>query len=701
MKWRCEYRRKQIKPSATREERRMRTVTGRLYKGRRDLAPETRAMGQPYLAVLLHRLRERVGSSPNVPDDARLLDRFVAERDEEAFRVLVERYQHLVLGVCRRVLSHEQDAEDAFQATFLVLARKGGSVARRGALPGWLYSVAYRCALRARERSRLRHRLERSDTRRLPDRSCLPAQRAVDREMQEELDAEIGRLPEHLRTAVVLCWVEGQTYAEAARHVGWPIGTVSTRLRKARELLQRRLLRRGLTLSAGALASFAERSAHAAPARLLDATLQLVAGTSNGTWGAATPVALAEGELRTMLGNKLALIAAAILTATALGLGLGPSIPPAPPNARAAAPVPAPRDAPVAKDERQTEWLLFRGNSLQTGVAQTTLPDKLEILWTFKAKDSIENAPAVAKGVVYAGAMDEHLYALDLVTGAEKWKYRAGKDAGFKASPAVKGDTVYVGDTDGLFHAIDIEKGTKRWTFETGAEITSGANFTGNRVLFGSGDETLYCLTTDGKKAWTFKVPGGPVMATPAVVDGRTFVAGCDSALHVIDLDKGTELASVELAGQVGATAAVINDRVYVGTMVHHVQAVDWKNAKVDWTFEPEKGGQPFAASIAATDKLIIGASRDKRVYALDRATGERKWDFLTRGRIESSPVVVGRRVYVGSGDRKFYVLDLATGKEIQQLTLDDEVTGSPAVAGDRILIGTRAGTLYCLGAKK
>src|SRR5260370_12931717 len=190
-------------------------------------------------------------------------------------------------------------------------------------------------------------------------------------------------------------------------------------------------------------------------------------------------------------------------------------------------------------------------------------------------------------------------------------------------------------------------------------------------------------------------------MATPGVVDGRTLVGGCDSAVHVVDRDNGRELAWVELAGQVGATAAVIKDRVYVGTMVPHVRAVDWKEAKVDWTLEPQKGGQPFAASIAATDKLVIAASRDKRVYALDRATGEKKWDFVTRGRVESSPVVVGQRVYIGSGDRKFYVLDLAPGKESQRLTLDDEVTGSPAVAGDRILIGTRAGTLYCLGAKK
>jgi outer membrane protein assembly factor BamB len=349
----------------------------------------------------------------------------------------------------------------------------------------------------------------------------------------------------------------------------------------------------------------------------------------------------------------------------------------------------------------ESDWLLFRGNPLQTGVAETTLPEKLEVLWTFKAKDSIENAPAVAKGVVYLGAMDECLYALDLATGTKKWTYRAAKDAGFKASPAVKGDTVYVGDTDGLLHAVDAAGGTKRWTYSTGAEITSGANFTGDRVLFGSGDETLYCLTSNGRLSWKFKVPGGPVMATPAIAGGVTFVAGCDSALHVIDLADGSEKTSVELAGQVGATAAVVNDRVYVGTMIHHVQAVDWKKAKVDWTFEPQKAGQPFAAAIAVTDKLVIAASRDKRVYALRRDNGDMQWTFATGRSVESSPVVVGQRVYVGSSDRKLYVLDLVTGREVQKLDLDDEVTGSPAVAGDRLLIGTRAGTLYCLGAKK
>ena len=243
----------------------------------------------------------------------------------------------------------------------------------------------------------------------------------------------------------------------------------------------------------------------------------------------------------------------------------------------------------------------------------------------------------------------------------------------------------------------------RRWTFQTDAEISSAANFHGDQILFGSGDESLYCLTAAGKKAWDFKVPGGPVMASPAIVDGVTFVAGCDSAVHVIDLKNGKEAASIDLAGQVGATAAVIGDHLYVGTMTNEVQAVDWKKKTVEWTFRKEKGAQPFSASVAATDKLIIAGSRDKHVYAIDRVKGTEVWSFAADGRIESSPVVAGKRVYAASLGRdkgKLYVLDLEKGTLLQTIELDSPVTGSPAVVNGRLLIGTQNGTLYCLGAK-
>jgi outer membrane protein assembly factor BamB len=361
----------------------------------------------------------------------------------------------------------------------------------------------------------------------------------------------------------------------------------------------------------------------------------------------------------------------------------------------------------AAADEKPgAGWPLARGDALMTGASKASLPDKLAVLWTFQTGDAIEGAPAVVDGVVYVGSYDQHLYALDLATGKEKWVYLPdrwwrNKIGPIKASPAYYKGAVYVGDSDGIFHCVDAATGQRRWTFETGAEIAGGANFAGERVLFGSHDETLYCLDLKGNEVWRVKT-NGPVNGSAVVVDGKTFVAGCDQAVHVIDLKTGKEDGSVELASEAAATAAVGGDRLFVGTMSSHdFQAVDWKLRKVAWTFKAPKRSQPFRASAALTDKLVIAGSLDQRVYALDRDNGRKVWDFEAGGKIDtSSPVVAGGRVYAGALDGKLYVLDLKTGNKLDVLTLDSPVTGSPAVVNGRLLVGTQKGTLYCLGAK-
>jgi outer membrane protein assembly factor BamB len=354
-----------------------------------------------------------------------------------------------------------------------------------------------------------------------------------------------------------------------------------------------------------------------------------------------------------------------------------------------AAPGPA---APPAAD-----WPVFRGNARQTGAAAARLPDKLEVLWTFATKESIEGGAAVAGGVVYVGSCDENLYALDLASGAEKWKYKAGP---IKAPPAFADGRVFVGDSDGMFHCVDAAKGTKVWTFETGGEITSGANFAADAVLFASHDETVYCLNREGKERWKYKTEG-PVYGALAVIDGRTFVAGCDSQLHVLDLAKGTQLASVDLGGQSGATAALEGNHLYVGTMTNQFEAIDCKKAEVAWTFQPAKRPREFYASAAVTDKYVVTGSRDRHVWALDRKAGTEAWSFATKGNVDASPVVAGDRVYAPSMDGNLYVLELATGKLVQKVVLDSPVAASPAVAGGRLIVGTTKGTLYCLGEKK
>src|SRR6516164_517825 len=223
--------------------------------------------------------------------------------------------------------------------------------------------------------------------------------------------------------------------------------------------------------------------------------------------------------------------------------------------------IPAADDDPVRPrsevvQERTADWPVFRGNPQQTGVASSRLPEKLDVLWKFSTKDAIEGTPAIANGVVYIGSFDEHLYAIDLQTGNEKWRYKAGA---LKTPAAVRDGKVYIGNMDGMLHVVDAAKGTKIWSYETPnqAEITSGVSFMGNKILFGCADESLYCLSEKGEKLWTFRVQGGPVLATPAIAQDRTFVAGCDSTLHILDASKGVEMGSVDLGGQIGATAAV------------------------------------------------------------------------------------------------------------------------------------------------
>jgi RNA polymerase sigma factor (sigma-70 family) len=246
--------------------------------------------------------------------DATLIRRFLNRRDEAAFATLVERYGPLVMGVCLRVLGQRQDAEDAFQTTFLVLARKAGSIARRQSVSGWIYRVAYRVALRARAtRARRASRVRRLTEVAAPEET--PAW--VCRELRPILDEEVNRLPRKYRLPFILCYLQGQTNAEAAEELRCPAGTVMSRLAWARERLRRRLTRRGITLSAGALAVFlAERTASAGESAppVGPTVANVVRFTAGGAGGVAARLAVpAEEILRAMAWAQWLKAGAALL----------------------------------------------------------------------------------------------------------------------------------------------------------------------------------------------------------------------------------------------------------------------------------------------------------------------------------------------------------------------------------------------------
>ena len=270
--------------------------------------------------------------------DEELLSRFVsigrrdrgepAEAAEAAFAALVDRYGSMVLGVCRRVLGDQHEAEDAFQATFLVLARKAGSIARREQLANWLYGVACRTALDARARARRRKVRERKAHAMSP--AEIPASNAVDLdELRSILDEELSRLPEAFRGAVVLCELEGLSRYAAAQRLGIPEGTLSSRLARAKELLRRRLAGRGLAPSCTTLDAALEPEARAIliPPSLAGSTIQAAARVAAGAAltevSSTSVVSLTQGVLKAMLIAKFKGLVLGLTSALVVTTGIG------------------------------------------------------------------------------------------------------------------------------------------------------------------------------------------------------------------------------------------------------------------------------------------------------------------------------------------------------------------------------------------
>jgi RNA polymerase sigma factor (sigma-70 family) len=371
-------------------------------------------------------LRRAALAQENVTD-GQLLEAFVSARDEGAFEELLRRHGPMVLGVCRRVLGHAQDAEDAFQATFLVLARKAGSIGRRELLGNWLYGTAYRAALEVRAARPARERQVIA----LPEPPSAPAE-GWD-ELRPILDRELSRLPGKYREAVVLCDLEGRGRREAAALLGVPVGTLSGRLTTAHRLLARRLTRLGLA-SAPPVALAQAAAEAGVPGPLVHST----------TWAAAAGTipeqvaAIVERVTRAMFVSKLkvlgaVLVALALVGGGAAGVGLSERPPSHAGKDDPAAPVVGPdRPAAPRKPARPAEVSVRRlkvDRESLPGAAEPNSVHGKSLVKVFRSEAELEKALGKKAAAELAGQVDFAREQVVLVS----WVGGDGSELAFRA----------------------------------------------------------------------------------------------------------------------------------------------------------------------------------------------------------------------------------------------------------------------------
>ncbi len=327
---------------------------------------------------------------------------------------------------------------------------------------------------------------------------------------------------------------------------------------------------------------------------------------------------------------------------------------------------------------------VFRGDNAHSGVFTTQGPRQFHrVKWVFRTGDRIVSSPIYADGLIYFGADDGNIYAVDALTGHQIWKHSTGGPV--PTSPAIRNGMLYAGSYDGRFYALNARTGVTRWKFSTGGERRFEA-----RGLHGMLPPTQ-----------TIPDPFDIYLSSPTVADGAVYFGSGDGNVYALDATSGSLRWKYQTGDVVHASPAVVDGFLYVGSWDSYFYAIHVQTGQLKWRFH---GGEDpaihnqvgFQSSAAVVGGIVYVGCRDSNLYALDAATGAERWRFSTGSSwVITSPAVHDGKVYFATSDSSLYhVVDAATGKPILQIQEKAYIFSSAAIAGDVVLQGVLNGTL-------
>jgi len=318
---------------------------------------------------------------------------------------------------------------------------------------------------------------------------------------------------------------------------------------------------------------------------------------------------------------------------------------------------------------------------------------EIEPLWLFPCEDEVRSTPAVAEGVVYVGAYDNNLYALDAQKGQFRWKYAT--EGGLASSPCVWQDRVFVGSEDHSLYCVNAQTGRIVWSCPTQGCVRSSPQVEYNHVFFGSDDHHLYAANVQtGRVAWKADTEA-PVRSRPAIGDESVYFGCEDGAIYAVDI-RGVLRWRFATKRAVTSSPALYEGVLYIGSGDHTIYALDVRSGWAVWRL---RTGKPVISSPAVAKNTVFVGSVDHSVYALDARTGRQVWKFTTDNQVTSSPAIFEDSVYFGSVDGNVYSVDARTGALRWRFRTGAPVTSSPAIADGVVYIGSTDHHIYALVA--